>query len=384
MFAGLAVQIREDLHFSSSAQGLVSFGYFAVSALASSTSGRIAERVGSRRAMRAAGGFGAASLLLIALAPTYALIICALTVGGLANALAQPAANALVVRAVHPSRNGFALGVKQAAIPTATLLAGLAVPTIGLTVGWRWAFAGAAALALGSTVVVPPIDDRPTAIKAAGARRTDSARRPLVVLAVAVGLGSAVANALGAFTTSSAVHSGIPESAAGWLLAGCSAVGLVLRVFSGWKADRRSGGHFEVVAFMLGLGAVGLALLSVTNGFVTVVASMLAFGAGWSWPGVFNLAVVSYNPTAPALATGITQTGSYTGGALGPLLFGVIVQHASYGVAWWTFAGVALAAVAVMMVGRRLIDPDHSGAGRGIRVAGRPSSRRPGAPPSPG
>lgn len=58
-----------------------------------------------------------------------------------------------------------------------------------------------------------------------------------------------------------------------------------------------------------------------------------------------------------ATATGITQTGTYTGGAVGPLVFGIIVERAGYGVAWWIFAGVAVTAVAVMLVGRRLIDP---------------------------
>ena len=32
--------------------------------------------------------------------------------------------------------------MKQAAVPVAGIVAGLAVPAVGLTVGWRWAYAG--------------------------------------------------------------------------------------------------------------------------------------------------------------------------------------------------------------------------------------------------
>ena len=41
---------------------------------------------------------------------------------------------------VPAGRQGLSFGVKQAAIPVSTLLAGAAVPTVALTLGWRWAF----------------------------------------------------------------------------------------------------------------------------------------------------------------------------------------------------------------------------------------------------
>ena len=61
-----------------------------------------------------------------------------------ANALGQLASNAALARHVPAHRQGLSFGVKQAAIPVSTLLAGAAVPTIALTAGWRWAFVAAA------------------------------------------------------------------------------------------------------------------------------------------------------------------------------------------------------------------------------------------------
>ena len=120
LFGGLAVQLRRDLALDDSTRGLVTFGYFAVSAALSIASGRLTERYGSRAVMRAAGITGVVSLLGIAGDRSLLFVFIALAFGGMSNALGQPAANALVVRTIAASRQGLALGVKQAAIPAAT------------------------------------------------------------------------------------------------------------------------------------------------------------------------------------------------------------------------------------------------------------------------
>ena len=73
----------------------------------------------------------------------------ALLVGGLGNAIGQPAGNALVAAQVRPERFGLGFAIKQSGIPLATLLGGLAVPLIALTIGWRFAYV----LAAGAAVV---------------------------------------------------------------------------------------------------------------------------------------------------------------------------------------------------------------------------------------
>ena len=62
--------------------------------------------------------------------------------------LGQLASNLTLARSVPASRLGLSFGIKQAAIPIATLLAGAAVPTVALTIGWRWAYLIGAAVAL--------------------------------------------------------------------------------------------------------------------------------------------------------------------------------------------------------------------------------------------
>ncbi len=355
LFGGLAVQIAADLGLSPAAKGQVVAGYFGLSALTSAWSGRLTERFGSSRLMRSAALVGATSSFGVATARSALWLMIAVAIGGLANAFAQPAANALVVRSIPKARQGFALGIKQAAIPTATLLAGLAVPTVALTVGWRWAFAAAGGGALAALALTPTVYRPVSHQRRAIGTISGPLLRPLLVLSLGVGLGSAMANILGAFITSTAVVAGLGPGAAGLLLAAGSALGLSLRVGSGWMADRRGHGHVTAVAVMLFGGAVGV--LGIASGMTgaVVIGTLLAFGSGWSWPGVFNLAVVNNYPSTPAAATGVTQTGSYTGGALGPLAMGAMVQQWGYPWAWLVVAFLALASGAVMLVGRALL-----------------------------
>jgi MFS family permease len=306
--------------------------------------------------MRLAAAGSVASLLGIALlATSWAGLVACLVLGGLANAVSHPATNLSLAREVSAGRQGLSFGVKQAAIPAATLLAGLAVPGIAVTLGWRWAFAGGAVLALAVAFLVPPSASGDTVSRSEEAREKDAPIMPLVLLALGIGLGSTATAPLGAFIVDSSVEAGLRVGTAGLLLALGSAVNIAVRVVFGHLADGMSGGRLRLVAAMLGIGVVGFALLATGEGALILPGALLAFGAGWGWPGLFNFAIVKTNPGAPAAATGITQTGASGGAALGPLVFGLVVEATSYDVAWLVSGAIALAALAAILVGRSLL-----------------------------
>ncbi len=362
LLGGLAVRVRADLGIAESTQGWIAFGYFGVSALSSAMLGRLVERIGPTRGMRLAACMSTVALLGAALSGSFVVLLPALAVGGMANALAQPGSNAFIVAGVPLRRNGLAFGVKQSAIPAATLLAGIAVPAVALTVGWRWAFAGAAVLAAAAALGVPRVAAPPSRRELRQAGMDRGRARPQVsvvtlgVLGLGAGLGASSANALGSFLTSTAVDAGIAPGAAGALLSLGSGIGLATRLVLGWRADSMTGSLFRVVTVMLVIGSSGFAALATGAPATVLVGTVVAFAAGWSWPGIFNLAVVHHNRAAPAAATGVTQTGTYAGGAAGPLAFGYLVVHGGYGRAWVTFVGIALAAAAVIEIGRRRIE----------------------------
>jgi len=371
LLGGLSVLVARDLGFSPAGLGVLVSVYFTVCALCSVPTGRLVERYGAARTTRAGIVLTTVSLLLIAgLARSYATLLAFLVLAGSSNALAQLGSNLSLASTVPAHRLGLSFGVKQSAIPIATMLAGLAVPAVGIPLGWRWAFAISGVLSLAGLLAVPPDRPRPARRRPAP-RDRDAAVAALMVVAVATALASGTANALGAFLVGSAVEHGLSEGTAGLTLAAGSALSVLMRIGLGWQADRREGGHLLVVAGLLVTGSAGLALLALPDTWALLAGTLLGFGVGWAWPGLLTFAVVRLNPTAPAAATSITQTGVYVGAGLGPLAFGALVEATSYPTAWLAAAVLMVAAGALMPVGRRMLLATRQAAPRGAPAAAR-------------
>ncbi|MEV6347990.1 MFS transporter [Actinoplanes sp. NPDC051851] len=356
LVGGLAVQIGDELHFSPTGLGLVVSAYFGVSALVSVPAGALVERFGSTPVSRTAIALSATTLLAVAVgARSLWSLLAILALGAAANAMGQLASNTSLSRHVPAHRQGLTFGVKQAAIPVSTLLAGAAVPAVALTVGWRWAFVLAAVLSAAAILLVPvdgPVQRR--------SRESGPATGALVVLGVAATLAAGSANALSTFLVSSAVRHGIAPGPAGLALTLGGAICAAARLTGGWQADSRPDRQVGTIAALLACGAAGLALLAFPGELTLLLGVTLGFGFGWAWPGLMNFAVVRLHPQAPAAATSITQTGVYAGGCVGPLGLGAVADLAGYPAMWTTAAVAMVLAAALMLFGSRLLSR-HTG-----------------------
>lgn len=349
----LAVQISGELGFDPAGLGVVVALYFGVSAFTSLPIGWIVERVGPTTTSRIAVVGAATLMLAIAFgARSYALLVTILLCSCWCNVMGQLSSNLTLARFVPANRLGLSFGFKQSCVPAATLLSGLAVPTLALTVGWRWAYVVGAGLALLALPFTPRSPEPYVRTKVDPADRATGA---LSVIGLGAGLGAASAGALGVFLVASAVDQGVDPGLAGLVLTLGSVVGLVLRLLHGWLADRRTGGHINVVAASMLLGAIGVGLLAVPGPVALVVGTVLAFGLGWAWPGLLQFAVVRLNPSAPAAATSVVQVGTYAGAFLGPMVFGLLATHSSFGTAWMACAAMMVVAAVAMLVGRRML-----------------------------
>jgi cyanate permease len=353
LVGGLAVQIRGELDLPISSIGLLTAIFFVTSSLLSAYAGRFAERIGAGPSMRLSVLVGAIALAGLSLAPSFMVLAAFLVLGGAASALGQVGANLHLATRVDRSRQAFAFGIKQSAIPSATLVGGLSVPLIALTVGWRWAFVLGAAISVAVLLAVPR---RGPGATASTEKRVRAHKvKALVVLSIAGAFGSGAANAMGSYLVDSSVSAGLGEATAGLLFASGSVVGLSMRVGAGWLADRRTGGRLLWVAGLYLVGSVGFLLQATRSLDLLWLATGLCFGGGWGWPGLFNFAVVTRNPEAPAAATGLTQTGVYLGGTAGPLLFGVVAERMSYQAAWIGAATFGLVACGAVLLGRAML-----------------------------
>ncbi len=163
-------------------------------------------------------------------------------------------------------------------------------------------------------------------------------------------------------SSADSVDRGFDEGTAGLVLTLGSLAGITSRILAGHIVDRRASSGIPELAAMLAIGAVGLVALATGLPALVWLGPIAGFAGGWGWTGVLNYAVVRAYPMAPAAATGVIQTGVFLGATLGVPLFGLIVDSASYPVAWLSTAGSALVAGAVMLlIGRRSWKQDRVG-----------------------
>jgi hypothetical protein len=128
---------------------------------------------------------------------------------------------------------------------------------------------------------------------------------------------------------------------------------LLVRVALGHRADLRADYGFGTVVALLAMGSTGFVLLATGAVAPFVAGAVLAFGLGWGWPGLFNLAVVHLHRTAPGAATGVTQSGIYVGASGGPAAYGLLAGAAGYAGAWAAVAGISLLAALVIGIAAR-------------------------------
>jgi MFS family permease len=364
LVGGLSILIQQELGFGEAELGAAIAATFVAGAVMAVPAGRIADRFGSQRTTWAGLACGLASLLGIGLlASAWASLVAFLLLAGAGITLVQLGVNVMVARAVPPNRQGLAYGAKQAAVPLASLLAGLALPIVGLTVGWRVAFVVAASVVLVAARQMPSVGAAHRSSSGAGDRSGPT--QALILLTVGVALASAGGNSAPAFMVLTAVDRGIAPSHAGLLLAFGSLAGIAVRVAAGWLGDRLGRNALLLVCALVVTGAVGFVGLALsTHPLLIAFFTALAFGGGWGWGGLVLLALSRTNPTGLGRAMGIVQIGPMTGAVLGPLVFGGLASNVSFGAAWGFMAVLALAGVVTILVSRRRLLEPGSATGR--------------------
>jgi predicted MFS family arabinose efflux permease len=288
------------------------------------------------------------------LAQNWLTLAVFLVLAGIAAGIAQPASSLALARGVPFRHQGMAFGLKQSSGAFATLLGGISVPLLGLTVGWRWAFVGVALLC------VPLLRTHRGTIggKArVGGSKSDVAVRPLRFLALATVFTVMATSSMAPFYVESVVARGIKPATAGILFAVGSVSAIFARLLWGNIASRRMDLHFVMIATLQGLGSAAFLLMAFVGSVVPIgIATVVMFAAGWGWPGLLTFAVVSRNPKAPAVAAGIVVSGQFGGGIVGPLGFGFLVEATSYRVAWVAGAGLMVIGATLSFLGGRNLD----------------------------
>lgn len=356
----MVVQITEDVAFGAAGLGLAIGLSRAGQAVSSFFLGPLADRLGASRSLRISMLIAAVASVGIATTVTNLVTLCAwLVVASLAHALGQPATNRLLIRQVQPGRLGTAFGLKQAASPGSSMLAGFAVPAIAVTLGWRWAFALVALLALGVIVAIgrrgPTAAQRAERKRDAAPKEALSDRRLVALLALAFGFALAANVIVPTFYVASAVEAGSSSEFAGTMLALGSGLAIATRLIAGVACDRIIRRPLLLCAGLLTIGGLGIGLLATLQPQLMTFGALLALTGAWGFNGVFWFAVVRAYANTPGRITGLLSPGGSLGATLGSILFGVVAQYLGYSVAWLLGAVIAVLAGVGLAICSRLV-----------------------------
>ena len=224
---------------------------------------------------------GAASLILFHV-PSLAVALLASALIGISNGTANPAGADVLQRYTPEARRNFVFSIKQAGVPLGGVVAGLTIPPLIETFGWRSALVIAAAGTLAATALMLPfrarIDGPRERVPRSRMSLADLAV-PLRSLTAAPGLlrvsiaGAVFSVAQSCWFTFAVTYlviaHGLSLGVAGLVFAVMQAFGVAGRILMGWIADNvvehgdarlRGGGvgrgHHPVRALPAGLAGV--------------------------------------------------------------------------------------------------------------------------------
>lgn len=358
LLGAVGVFVRRDLELSAFQFGVVLSAFSGGWLLTTVAGGRLADRLGGRRTVALGVAASGAVLLVVAVGVAWWQLVSALAIAGVANALVQPGASTALARGIQTGRLGLAQGTRGINGPAAALLGGLAVPLIAVPFGWRWVFVGGAATVVLYFLVTPsPLRGDPVT----GPDGRAPLPRGLWGLVIAAMAGNSAATFLAGFFVEWQTTSGLSESAAGVLFAVGSGAGSMARIGWGVLADRLGSDGRRIAAVLFAAGAAGFVLLSLRPVLaLNVLATVVAFGAGWAWLGLLFFAVVRAVPDAPGDATGLLGIGLALGGLIGPGGLGALADAVGLQAAWWAAAALlAVAALATSVFSSLLSSPER-------------------------
>ena len=315
--------------------------------------GLLADRVGERVVLAAGLAGCSAGLLVAAFAPSFGVLVVALALGGASGASVNAASGRAVMSWFGQEERGFALGIRQTALPIGGLLAALLLPPIEAAGGLR---AGLVALAVGCLVAA--------VAGASGLREAPHEEGELSDIGHPVrdprmwqlSVGSALVLAAQISILSFLIlflhgERGLSTAEAAGVFALIQALGAVARIVTGRWSDRLKARIAPLRRLALGLSvSLATAAVLLTAPLPILIPVFVAAGAlSLSWNGLsFTAAAELAGRRRAGAALGFQQTALAITSAAAPPAFAAVVEAGSWSLAYGLAAAMPVAGVAVM------------------------------------
>ncbi|MFJ5024807.1 MFS transporter [Streptomyces goshikiensis] len=351
LLGALGPRLVSELGVSATVLGLTTTIGFGTAAALSPVGGRVVDRIGPRRSLVVLLLVSAAALALIGAAPGPGFLLAAVALGGLPQALANPATNKAILAAVPPGRRGPVTGMKQSGVQLGAFAAGLPLAALAGGIGWRgavWTAAATAALAALWAHRALPADPPAKAAPPHSSLVPRGAIAWLTVFSLFLGCGIASVNTYVALF--GAQELGLGPNAAAGLVAVLGVAGIAGRV--GWSKAARPGRAEWLPGWLAG-GAVLAAGLLAAAPYAAPLVWVAAVAVGvFAVSGNAVSMVLVMQRAAPGRAgqdSALVAAGFFAGFALGPPLFGPLAGAGRYGPGWLLVAAEFAVAGAVAL-----------------------------------
>jgi MFS family permease len=332
--------------------------------------GGFVRRLGAARTSQLALWLVGVGSALSALGTVATLALGALVMGW-GYGVTNPAASHLLSRAPTSRHMNLIFSIKQCGVPIGAVLAGLLMPAITVSAGWRTALFACAVLAIAFSLALQVRraawdEDRQPAgrlfANPLGSLSLIWSNPILRWLAFCSLLYSAVQLCLSGFLVTFLVQeAGLPLLLAGTLLALTHTAGAAGRLGWGWIADRLGSGTLALVAN----GCVGvagaLATAAIAPGWPLWAIGLAGAVFGFSaigWNGVFMAVIARQAPRDIGAATGGSLFFTYGGVVVVPALFSQLHERAglSYASGFALLALLTAGGIACLAQARRHVN----------------------------
>ncbi len=319
------------------------------SGLALIAAGIAVDRVGARRTTFAGSMLGAAGLAAAAAAGSKGVLFVSLAVSGIGSSVIPVAGAGALFRVYPATRRGWALGVRQMAVPLGGTIAAGAMPGLVRLGGVELAFAvaaGAVAVTGAVFALIPEEDAGPVRTRFERPFRSILQAPGMLRLLLVAGLYIVVLQAILSYTVPAARAAGLSAFWAGFTYFAVNVTAMVARLVWGRIADRQGGSRRGRTLLETGVvGAVGglVFTLALHAGAALVVPAAILFGFGaLGWNALVY--VSAGERTAPELAgrsvaTAATVVFLISAACTPPL--GALADHAGWDAFWLTAAGLS-------------------------------------------
>jgi sugar phosphate permease len=354
--ASLGPLVLDDLKLTRASFGLLASSVVGGMFVSTFPVGFLVDRYGDRTVVSIGLAGMAVMCAAAALMPSYPMMLAFFLASSVGAATSAPGAAKAIATWFEAGERDLAIGIRQSGGPIGALLAALALPLIGVYLGWRMAVvaaslfcllgvAGFAAATRGGVAQKARVS---TAVIEPGPITSRHFVAASIFGLVLTSVSSAAASYLSLYMHETAR---LTVLQAGWMLAMFQAGSIAGRIVWGAMTDRLKRRDVPMLLVVL-LSSIACIAMTGVVGIGAVRAAALAFFLGFAlngWTGLYISMLLEVGGLdRAATRIGASLTIMLSGAIWAPPVFGIIVDRSSYAVAWlvlsiWIwFAALAL------------------------------------------